>query len=505
MSLYDYTIYSLIRRNARALGDHTALICGEERISHRKYLSRVDRLAGGLWKSGLRHGDRVAVLSMNNLHYLDIYGAAARLGLIVVPLNWRLSAEEAATIIDDSAPRVLFVEKGFQTQVQGAVGRFEGLEAGYMIGPDPGDYSSIEILTAAGEEAPEVEVSGGDDFVILYTAAVEGRPRGARLTHEGLLAANGQYQYFWNLTRDDVHLALLPLYHVTALGMSLATMQAGGLTVILPKFDATAAMEAIQDHRVTLFGGFPPIFETLLEQAEGPGTDLSSLRLVMGLEKPEVVRRFQEKTGCVFWTPYGQSETSGLLSLAPQTERPGSAGKIGYLTETAIMDDYGNLMAPNQPGEIVARGPMVFKGYWNLPEDTAFTFRYGWHHTGDLGRIDEEGYLYYQDRAAHKELIKPGGESVYPAEVEKAVLEHPAVREVSVIGVPDPQWGEAVKAVCVLESGQSVSAQELIDFVAGRIARFKKPKIVVFVSDLPKAADGRIDRLKVKELYSTAA
>jgi acyl-CoA synthetase (AMP-forming)/AMP-acid ligase II len=264
-------------------------------------------------------------------------------------------------------------------------------------------------------------------------------------------------------------------------------------------------MEAIQAHRVTLFGGFPPIFETLLKQAEEPGTDLSSLRLVLGLDKPEVVSRFQEKAGCVFWTAYGQSETSGLLSLAPQTERPGSAGKIGYLTETAIMDDYGNLMAPNQTGEIVARGPMVFKGYWNLPEDTAFTFRYGWHHTGDLARIDEEGYLYYQARAPHKELIKPGGENVYPAEVEKAILEHPAVREVSVIGVPDAQWGEAVKAVCVLESGQSVSTQELIDFVAGRIARFKKPKIVAFVSDLPKAADGRIDRIKVKELYSTAA
>jgi len=505
MGLYDYTIYSLIRRNALALGNRTALVCGGEKVSYREVLNRVDRLAGGLWKSGLRPGDRVAVLSMNNLHFLDLYGAAARLGLIVVPLNWRLSAEEVATMITDSAPRALFVEKGFQAQVQSAVGRFEGLEAGYTIGPDPGDYPPIDILTAAGEAAPEVEVSGRDDFVILYTAAVEGRPRGARLTHEGLLTANCQFQYFWNLAPDDVHLALLPLFHITALGLALAVMQAGGLNVILPKFDATAALEAIQTHRVTLFGGFPPIFETLLEQAEGPGTDLSSLRLVLGLDKPEVVRRFQEKAGCVFWTAYGQSETSGLLSLAPQTERPGSAGRIGYLTETAVMDDYGTILGPDQTGEIVARGPMVFKGYWNLPEDTAFTFRYGWHHTGDLARIDEEGYLYYQARAPHKELIKPGGENVYPVEVEKALLEHPAVREAAVIGVPDDQWGEAVKAVCVLENGQSLSAQELIDFVAGRIARFKKPKVVVFVSDLPKAADGRIDRIKVKERYSTAA
>lgn len=504
MGLNDYTVYSLIRRNAQVLGDRTAFVFGEERLSYREFLNRVDRLADGLWKFGLRPGERMAVLSMNNLHYLDLYGAAARLGCILVPMNWRLSQEEMITMINDAGPRILFVEKGFQDLVQEAVGRFEGVEALFTLGTAPGDYPSIETLTAVGEAAPEIEVSGGADYVILYTAAVEGRPRGAVLSHNGLMAANCQYQVFWKLVQDDVHLVLLPLFHITALGMMLVTMQMGGLNVILSKFDATAALEAITAHRVTLFAGFPPIFETLLGQAEGPGTDLSSLRLVLGLDQPEVVRRFQEKAGCVFWTAYGQSETSGLLSLAPHGERPGSAGRIGYLTETAVMDDYGTILGPNQTGEIVARGPMVFKGYWNLPEDTAFTFRYGWHHTGDLARIDEEGYLYYQARAPHKELIKPGGENVYPAEVEKAVLEHPAIREVSVIGVPDAQWGEAVRAVCVLEDGQSLSAQELIAFVADRIARFKKPKTVVFVSDLPKAADGRIDRIKVKELYSNA-
>ena len=503
MSLYDYTFYSLIRRNARVLGDRTAFVCGEERLSHREYLHRVDRLADGLWKFGLRPGDRMAVLSMNNLHYLDLYGAAARLGVVLVPLNWRLSADELGAMIADSDPQVLLMEKGFQSLVQDAAARL-GVGTCFIIGPDPGDYPAIETLTAAGKPAPEIEVSGRDDFVILYTAAVDGRPRGAVLCHDGLLAANYQYQYFWNLSPDDVHLVLLPLFHITALGMTLATLQAGGLNVLLPRFDAAAALEAVREYRVTLFGGFPPIFETLLAQAEGSGADLSSLRLVLGLDQPEVVRRFQEKSGCVFWTAYGQSETSGLLSLAPQTERPGSAGRIGFLTETAVMDDYGNLLPTNQTGEIVARGPMVFKGYRNLPEENAFTFRYGWHHTGDLARIDEDGYLFYQARAPHKELIKPGGENVYPAEVEKSVLEHPAVREVSVIGVPDAQWGEAVKAVCVLEDGQSVTAQELIDFVAGRIARFKKPKFVSFVSELPRTADGRIDRGKVKELYGAA-
>ena len=503
MSLYNYTFYSVIRRNAQTLGDRTAFVCGDEAVSFRDYLNRVDRLASGLWRFGARPGDRLAVLSMNNLHYLDLYGAAARMGFVLVPLNWRLSQDEVAAMIVDSQSRVLFVEKGFQDQFKDEAGRF-GLEACFTIGPDTGAFPAIETLTEGVGETPELEVAGGDDFVILYTAAVDGRPRGAVLSQEGLLAGNCQYQYFWKLTPQDAHLALLPLFHITALGMTLATMQAGGLNVILPKFDAAAALKAIAAHRVSLFGGFPPIFETLLEKADGPEVDLSSLRLVLGLDKPEVVTRFQEKAGCVFWTAFGQSETSGLLSLAPQRERPGSAGRIGFVTETAVMDDYGNILPPGQTGEIVARGPLVFKGYWNLPEDTAFTFRYGWHHTGDLARIDEDGYLWYLSRAPHKDLIKPGGENVYPAEVEKALLEHPAVREASVIGVPDAQWGEAVKAVCVLASGQAVTAEELIDFVAARIARFKKPKFVALVSELPKTADGRIDRVKVKELYGAA-
>jgi long-chain acyl-CoA synthetase len=190
-----------------------------------------------------------------------------------------------------------------------------------------------------------------------------------------------------------------------------------------------------------------------------------------------------------------------LTTIAPYNEKPGSAGKVLPLAEVQILDDYDNPVPVGQVGEITMKGPMIFQGYWNLPKDNEYTFRGGWHHTGDMGRFDEDGYLWYAGRKADKELIKPGGENVYPAEVEKVILEHPAVEKTVVFGVPDPKWKEGIKAVCELKEGQSLVAQELIDFVGERIARFKKPQYVEFVKDLPLLEDGSPDRAKVKELY----
>jgi len=212
------------------------------------------------------------------------------------------------------------------------------------------------------------------------------------------------------------------------------------------------------------------------------------------------VKRFEEATGATFWTGYGQSETTGFVSFSPYFEKEGSAGVANLESEIRIVDENGTPRRPGETGEIAVRGPLVFSGYWNRDGDNRHTFRGGWHHTGDMGRIDADGYLWYVGRSPEKELIKPGGENVYPAEVEKAILEHPGIAQAAVIGVPDPEWGEAIKAVCVLSAG-SMEAAELIEFVAGRIARYKKPKHVAFVADLPKKGDGSVDREKVKALY----
>jgi acyl-CoA synthetase (AMP-forming)/AMP-acid ligase II len=245
---------------------------------------------------------------------------------------------------------------------------------------------------------------------------------------------------------------------------------------------------------------FAPVLGSILDQAQ-PG-QLSSLRAVTGLDAPATIERFEsECPNATFWVTYGQSETSGLATLSPYRDRPKSAGRPLFWRSVAVVDGDDRPKAVGQAGEIVVRGPTVFKGYWNLEADTAFTFRNGWHHTGDMGYFDADGYLWYAGRAPEKELIKTGGENVYPAEVENAIRQHTSIADVVVIGVPDPRWSEAIKAVCVLRPSKTAAAEEIIEFVGGLIARYKRPKAVVFVDELPKDEKGEIDRHAVKSAH----
>jgi acyl-CoA synthetase (AMP-forming)/AMP-acid ligase II len=276
--------------------------------------------------------------------------------------------------------------------------------------------------------------------------------------------------------------------------------------VVLPRFDPEAAVRHIQRDRVSVVATFPPMLTSLLDAAAAVGADLSSLRAVAGLDAPETIGRLESMCpGATFWIGYGQSEVTGFVTTAPFRDGPGSAGRPAFLNAVSVVDDLDRPLPAGETGEIVVRGPMVFKGYWNCAADNELTFRGGWHHTGDLGRFDEAGLLWYAGRSPAKELIKPGGENVYPAEVEKVLMEHPAVVEAAVIGVPDAQWGEAIKAICVCRPDQPVTAEALIEFVGGRIARFKKPKHVTFVPALPKTPAGAIDRPKVKEAHGQPA
>jgi len=501
VDLHSFTVYHAIRRNAALYGSALSLRSGEHRIGHRALLGRVDGLVHGLWRAGVEFGDRLAILGNNSPEYVFLLCAAARLGAIVVPINWRLKAEEVDHILRDAAPKALFVDPEYLpiavpfTSERGFIGkryvigeREEGFEPMAALSDDPGEVT-------AGKE-PGIE----DPYLIVYTAAVHGSPRGAVLSHRNVLASNLQYACSLGLTRGDVHIALLPLFHIAGLGMLLATMHAGGANLLTPKFDVDLALDYIEEDKATHLIEFPPILKTLLDKADEKRADLSSLRCAVGLDQTETVKRFEDATGATYWTGYGQSETTGFVTFSPYFERAGSAGSPNVVSRVGVHGEDGALLEPGKVGEIVVRGPMVFSGYWNREEDNRRTFRGGWHHTGDMGHLDADGYLWYAGRAPEKELIKTGGENVYPAEVEKAILEHPKVGQVAVIGVPDPEWGEAVKAVCVLSEG-GVEGEEIAEFVANRIARYKKPRHVVFVPALPKKADGSVDRQKVKTLY----
>ena len=504
MGLYDYTIYSIIVRNARVYGDKAGWIFGPERITHGQFLERVDRLASGLLSAGLARGDRIGVLAQNSMEYVYLYGAAAKIGAVMLPFNWRLQPDEVEYIISDCSPKFMFVGSDFQALAGPLLDKVDFVEKCYAMGPAEGEFEAFGDLMDNDGSCPELEVQADDAYVIIHTAAVAGRPRGATLSHQGLIVSNLQAMSIWHMTDKSCNLGMLPLFHLAGLGTMLNVMHAGGTNVVMARFDADLALKHIQEDKVTIFTEFAPMLATLLDKNEELKYDLSSLEVVGGLELPETAKRFEELTGGTFWIGFGQTETSGFVAYAPYFERPGSAGLPAMTVDVEIMDEHGKFAEPGTAGEIVVRGPTVFKGYWNMDEDNEYTFRDGWHHTGDMGRFDEDRYLWYMGRMPEKELIKPGGENVYPAEVERAVLEHPLIEEVSVIGVPDQQWGEAIKAVCVLKKGESLDESELIEFVAGKIARFKKPKHVVYVSELPRTGDGVIDREKVKAEHGHA-
>ena len=506
MGLYDFSFYDLINRNAVAFGSRICWLEVDDgrQLTFSEYKNKVDLLAFGLTRIGIQKGDRICVIGKNSLEFFLVYGAAAFLGAIVLPINWRLSADEVCFNLNDCRPKIAFADAEFQPMLEARRDDLPSIEAHYNLKADLGDALGFKSLVEASGQMTPANVASTDDFVIIHTAAVTGRPRGALLSHGNVLCAGMHFNYYFGLSSQDVNLNLLPLFHVGGLFMATSTFHAGASNVNISKFDAKTAAKLIQEKGVSLCFDFPPILSSILQAAAEEHLDIRSLRAVTGLGTPEVIEQFQSVTGGVYYCMYGQTETSCLATMGRYSDRPGSAGKIISLADVRLVDDHDHPVAAGAVGEITVKGPMVFNGYWELPEDNAYTFREGWHHTGDLGRFDSDGFLFYAGRKAEKELIKPGGENVYPAEVEKVILQHPAVAQTVVIGVPDPKWKEGIKAVCQMHAGMSLSSAELIRFVGERIASFKKPQYVEFVSELPLKTDGSLDREAVKSLYGKA-
>jgi len=362
-------------------------------------------------------------------------------------------------------------------------------------------FRSLSELADSGGDLQSIDLTQDDSFVIIHTAAVKGIPKGAVLTHGNIVMSATQVMTLGCMTCDDVTINILPLFHIGGLGNAFRMMHAGGKNVMMKTFDVPKLVSLIEQEQVTLLQTFPPMLAKVLDESEASGQSLASLRIVSGLEEAKTIQRFQKMTKARFWVGYGQTETTGFCATSPYDARPGSAGKEGPLARVRIVDNHDREVAVGEAGEMVVRGPLVFQKYWNMEAETTHTFRGGWHHSGDMGRLDEEGYLWYVKRMPEKELIKPGGENVYPVEVENVLLEHPSISKACVFGVPDAHWGEAIKAVCVCKEGTPRDQQAVIDFVGERIARYKKPKYIIFVDSLPKNEDGDIDRDKVKSVH----
>ncbi|HOO00802.1 MAG TPA: AMP-binding protein [Syntrophales bacterium] len=479
-----FGLYDLIARQA-ALFPHREALRRNGDVFDYARLERLARsLAAGLAAAGVKTSDRVAVLSHSREEILALLVAASALGAVVVPLNVRLTAEELAYIVADCSPALICAD-GDHGETARSLAR--------------GLSSSFEDLHGKGD-APAL--AGGDasrPCLLLYTAAVSGRPRGCLLSQANLLACGFQLRDILEITGGDALVATLPLFHIGGLGAAVAALAAGARTIVMERFDPAAVVRAVADDGGTLFMTFPPMLQAVLDAQKGAGADLPSLRAVAGVDAPPTVEAFlAQNPRARFFTLYGQTEVMPV-SGGDWRSRPDSVGTWAPWARVALLDDDDRPVAPGETGEICVRSPSVFLGYLGLPEETRRCGRHGWHHTGDLGRLDEEGYLYWAGRKPEKELIKTGGENVYPAEVEKVILEHPAVAEACVFGVPDERWGEAVWAACVLREGRGAGEEEIIAFVADRIARYKRPRGVTFVREIPRRPDGTPDRRKLAD------
>ncbi|GAA0944133.1 long-chain-fatty-acid--CoA ligase [Actinocorallia libanotica] len=471
---------------------------------------RIRALAGGLHARGVRRGDRVAVLMTNRPEFVETVVAANLLGAIAVPVNFRLSAAEAAYIVADSGARVLVADGGL-APLTAAVRASGDSGLACLVAGEPVDGAErYEDVLAEAAEPPAVPVDERDTALIMYTSGTTGRPKGAMLSHLNLLMQSFTLIRAWRLFGDDeVNLCASPLFHIGAIGSVAPMLMVGATTVILPsgRFDAAAVLELIESEQVTSAFLVPAQWQLLCAEPSAPRR-AGSLRTISWGAAPATVTLL-ERMAEVFphaanVAVFGQTEMSPVtcaLEAGDALRKIGSVGRPVATVAARIVDAGMKDVAPGEVGEIVYRGPSTMAGYWNDPQATAEAFEGGWFHSGDLVRADEEGFLYVVDRK--KDMIISGGENIYCAEVENALAAHPAVAEVAVVGVPHDRWGETPLAVVVPAAGaQAPTAAELAEWCRERLASYKRPTAVVAVAELPRNASGKVLKHELRAAHS---
>jgi fatty-acyl-CoA synthase len=507
------TIAELLHRTARRYPGKRAIACGGVAWTYSEFDALCSRLAAGLHENGIAKGAHVAVLSRNSHAFAALRFALARLGAVLVPINFMLKAEEIAYILRHAGARTLAVDEGLAELGRSAarldtkVTQFIGLPGETSAEPQGSGLLGFAKLAATTSEAPTVELSGGDVAQIVYTSGTESLPKGAMLSHEAVIWQYVSCIVDGEMTADDLMLHSLPLYHCAQLDVFLGpAVYLGCTNVITGVPSADNLLPLIERHRINSFFAPPTVWISLLRSPLFERTDLSSLRkgyYGASIMPVEVLREIQRRLPQVrLWNFYGQTEIAPLATvLKPedQLRKPGSAGRPALNVETRVVDDAMRDVAPGQVGEIVHHSPQLLLGYYNDPERTAAAFQGGWFHSGDLAVVDEEGYISVVDRK--KDMIKSGGENVASREVEEAIYVMPQVSEVAVVGLPHPRWVEAVTAVIVRKQGQSLTEAEVIEFCSKRLGGFKVPKAVVFVEALPKNPSGKLLKRELRKQF----
>ena len=508
---------NLLTQTARLFPDKIAIKHGPKTMTYAQFNSRANRLANALRSLGIRQGDNIAILQYNCPEFYETLFACFKCGCGTIPINFRLHPKEFAFIIDHSEAKAVILSKEFNTPILGIRARIPGVK--HLIGlsgngEDFIDYE--ELLLNSPGSVVDVDVAPDDLAWLFYTSGTTGMPKGAMLTHRILLAMTmGCYADMCpGFGPDDVILHAAPLSHGSGL-YGLPNIAKGAFNVILESksFDPEQVFRTIEKHRVTNMFAAPTMVKMMIDHPAVDQYDHSSLRSVIyggASMLVEDLKKAIQKLGPCLVQLYGQGESPMTITYLPhrdhilndtaeQEKRLASAGIPRTDVEVKIFDTNDDELPVGEIGNIVTRSDLVMKGYWRNQEATAATVRNGWLDTGDMGYMDENGYVFIMDRS--KDMIISGGENIYPREIEEVLIKHPAVGEVSVIGVPDPKWGEAIKAVVALVPGESTTEEELISFCKDNIAGYKKPKSVDFIEALPKNNYGKILKRELRAVY----
>jgi acyl-CoA synthetase (AMP-forming)/AMP-acid ligase II len=510
MRLHDFFDY-----HARETPGAEFAVLGNHRITYGEAAEQINQLANAFSSTGIENGDRVAVLSKNSIEYVLLYYAASKVGVVPVPLNYRLASPEWAYIINDSGAKMLIASAEYVQPAEGLRGQMETV--GHLVyisdAEQPGWTDYHDWIGGRAVVPPQRSITPDDDLVQMYTSGTTGHPKGVVLTHSSLTANLVQFSPSMDFRPNERIMIVAPLYHVAAAFIALSANHRGASLYIYQDFDPVEVVRALDHEKISWSFLVPAMIQACLvavpDVAERNYSDLRGILYGASPIAEETLRRATDAFKCDFIQAFGQTELSPVATiLSPDDHTRALEGKPELLlsagrpvlgTELRIVDEDDSPVTNGTMGEILVRGPQVMKGYWNLPDETAETLRGGWMHTGDAGTLDDEGYLYVQDRI--KDMIVSGGENVYPRAVEDVLFAHPAVADAAVIGIPDAKWGEAVKAVVALREGASSTEEDILEFCRGRMGGFERPKSVEFVASLPRNPSGKVLKRELRKPY----
>jgi long-chain acyl-CoA synthetase len=506
----------IVRRNAKLYGKKVGLIDGERYFTYSQINYRVNRLSNGILGLGLEKGSRIAVMADNCHEFVEAYFALAKAGLVIVPLSTRLSPGELSYIINHSDSLALIYQLEFRKDIDAIRKDIPQVKYFFCIGKSPGkpedDYESFIQRSLESEPVEQYSLKENDMVMIMYTSGATGKPKGVMTSHRNILANTMTLSFEHHIVSEDITLLVMPLYHNGGLWPTMVHFYRGGRVILLQRFDVEKVLQLIESEKVTLLNLVPTTLIRLISHPNLHQYNLDSLRTIMYAGAPIALSKIREAMQKLgehrFYTGLGSTEAAGsMLSFpnqehfleGPLADKLSSVGRDSINVEVRVVDAQGQDVKIGEVGEIIAKGNNITLGYWKLPEETAETFRNGWLHTGDLARVDSDGYVHIVDRK--KDMIISGGENVSSREVEEVIFRHPAVQEVAVIGVPDGEWGESVKALVALKPGMAATEEEIIGLCTRSLASFKKPKSVEFLDELPKNPAGKVLKSELKQRY----